>query len=96
MGAPAPREAPADQVDLRAIPEGTYEQGAASREAQAADLQADRELRDAIEALRQSDLDLSYEDANGIRISLQQALDDLDADEALEMVLEACPTGRGL
>ncbi|MBR9766042.1 MAG: hypothetical protein GYB53_21625 [Rhodobacteraceae bacterium] len=125
LGEPAPRAAPVgDAPDLRTMPDGAYDQGAASREAAASDLQAERDLRDVvaaaarddatggaalseqdvadadlraeIESFRQSGLDLSYEDANGTRISLQQVLDDLDADEALELTLDACPTGRGL
>jgi len=92
--APQPRDVPSD-----AMPENAFADGAASSEVQEAADELAESLRaqDATDAQTIRDLVAEFEGGDGIEVKLdgetmtsRQILDDLDQDEALQTVIDAC------
>jgi len=95
-------------VDMEAMPERAYDNGANSPEAEmAADL-ADAQLRShptipfrperaigkEVDALRANSGDLEFEQPDGSTFSTREILEDLDSDADLDALIDICNTGR--
>lgn len=77
-------------VETETMPEAAFVDGAQSPEARLGDDVAARDLMEG-----EADPVMSFDLPDGTNISLREFLDDLEADETLEAVLDACNLGGG-
>lgn len=86
------RDVPEPEVEADVMPDSAFADGASSPEAIAGDQFARADLDDLFAQTSGAD-DLSFDLPDGTSISAREFLDDLDADETLEAVLDACNLG---